>query len=150
MRLSYTCSLVHPCRFCLLAWLLMSRGAHWCLEQPVTSLMYRHRRFQELCRAVVVPWPYDKFARGSGLWVPAFVFVFNFSTCIKTVHACIYTQTYMYIHMHLDRLHMHVYTYTYTCIHIDMHIYIYIYICIHLHIHVQLHIHACVIILRPS
>ena len=39
-------------RFILIAYLLMSRGAHWTLEQPASSLMYRHRRFQEMCRRV--------------------------------------------------------------------------------------------------
>ena len=39
-------------RFVLIAYLLMSKGAHWTLEQPATSLMYRHKRFQEMCTRV--------------------------------------------------------------------------------------------------
>ena len=30
----------------------MCREVHWSLEQPGSSLMYRHRRFQEMCAKV--------------------------------------------------------------------------------------------------
>ena len=62
---SSICQLVHvydiyarimcPCarsgRFVLTAWLLMAQGCHWTLEQPSSSLLFRHFRFQQMCRA---------------------------------------------------------------------------------------------------
>ena len=45
------------CRFALLCWVLMASGCHWVLEQPGSSLMFRHRRFQEMLQHVHVTSP---------------------------------------------------------------------------------------------
>ena len=49
----FYCSNV-SCRFVLLALLIYAKGGTWTLEQPISSLMFRHRRFQWLLKRLVV------------------------------------------------------------------------------------------------
>ena len=43
-------------RFVLLALLIHACGGHWSLEQPASSLLFRAKRFQWLCRILKAPW----------------------------------------------------------------------------------------------
>ena len=43
-------ALAFACRMILALILIMSRGGVWLLEQPVSSLVFRHPRFRELLR----------------------------------------------------------------------------------------------------
>ena len=43
-----------PVRVVLLLWLVQARGCFWTLEQPATSLAWRHHRFRQLCRRLRV------------------------------------------------------------------------------------------------
>ena len=43
-----------PFRFCLLALLIQAKFGTWTLEQPFTSIIFRHTRFQWLLRRLIV------------------------------------------------------------------------------------------------
>ena len=47
---------LQPCRFILLALLIYALFGTWTLEQPSTSLMFRHRRFQWMIKRLRVSW----------------------------------------------------------------------------------------------
>ena len=63
-------------RCCLLCAIAVAVKAHVILEQPGTSLMYRHPRWIQLCRSITVMWRvrFDMAQYGHGSRKPTLLF----------------------------------------------------------------------------